>query len=82
METGPSSAAPVCSPQDGDGEDLTARQLEVLALIADGLRTKEIAERLTISPITVRHHVSAVFAALGVRSRLEAVTAARRRGLI
>jgi DNA-binding CsgD family transcriptional regulator len=76
------SAAPVCSPQDGDGEELTARQLEVLALIADGLRTKEIAERLTISPITVRHHVSAVFAALGVRSRLEAVTAARRRGLI
>jgi DNA-binding CsgD family transcriptional regulator/PAS domain-containing protein len=76
-------ATPAPGTPDADGDlALTARQLEVLALVADGLRTKEIAERLTISPITVRHHVSALLAALGARSRLEAVTAARRRGLI
>jgi DNA-binding CsgD family transcriptional regulator len=76
-------ATPPNGAADAGGEvALTARQLEVLVLVADGLRTKEIAERLTISPITVRHHVTALLAALGARSRLEAVTAARRRGLI
>ena len=71
-------ATPAPGTPDGNGDiALTARQQEVLALVADGLRTKEIAERLTISPITVRHHVSALLAALGARSRLEAVTAAR-----
>ena len=44
--------------------------------------TASSRERTPSAAITVRHHVSAVFAALGVRSRLEAVTAARRRGLI
>jgi DNA-binding CsgD family transcriptional regulator/PAS domain-containing protein len=76
------AAVAPATPDGATGAGLTARRLEVLALIADGLRTKEIAERLTISPITVRHHVSAVFAALEVRSRVEAVTVARRRGLI
>jgi DNA-binding CsgD family transcriptional regulator len=76
-------ATPASGAPEGNGEvALTTRQLEVLTLVADGLRTKEIAKRLTISPITVRHHVSALLAALGARSRLEAVTAARRRGLI
>jgi DNA-binding CsgD family transcriptional regulator/tetratricopeptide (TPR) repeat protein len=51
---------------------LTARQLEVLALIADGLTNAEIAERLVISPRTTEHHVSAVLAKLGARTRREA----------
>jgi DNA-binding CsgD family transcriptional regulator len=51
---------------------LTARQLEVLALIADGLTNAEIAERLVVSPRTAEHHVAAVLTKLGASSRREA----------
>ena len=61
---------------------LTARQLEVLPLLAEGLRNAEIAERLVVSPKTVDHHVSAILGKLGVRSRLEAVAEAGRLGLM
>src|SRR6185437_15782367 len=54
---------------------LTAREVEVLALIADGLRNTEIADRLVLSVRTVDHHVSAILRKLGVRSRGEAATA-------
>ncbi|GHI10071.1 hypothetical protein AQI88_41670 [Streptomyces cellostaticus] len=50
-------------------DGLTARQAEVLALLEEGLRDTEIAQRLHISTKTVGHHVSAVLAKLGVRSR-------------
>jgi DNA-binding CsgD family transcriptional regulator len=52
---------------------LTNRQSEVLALVADGLTNAEIAERLFVSAKTVEHHMSAVFAKLGVSSRRDAV---------
>jgi DNA-binding CsgD family transcriptional regulator len=60
---------------------LTSRQLEVLRLLTEGLSNPEIAARLSLSPRTVDHHVSAVLAKLGVDSRRQATTAARRLGV-
>lgn len=56
---------------------LTDRELDVLALLDEGLRNAEIAARLHLSEKTVGHHVSAILAKLGVASRLEAVRRAR-----
>ena len=61
---------------------LTARQLEILGYLAEGLNTARIAERLWLSPATVRTHVSAILAGLGCHSRIEAVAKARRHGLL
>ena len=52
---------------------LTRRELEVLRLMAGGANTKALAERLHVSPATVRNHAQNIFAKLGVHSRLEAV---------
>jgi DNA-binding NarL/FixJ family response regulator len=60
---------------------LTARQLDVLDLLVDGLSNAQIADRLVISPKTADHHVSAILAKLEVRSRGEAAAAARRLGV-
>jgi DNA-binding NarL/FixJ family response regulator len=61
---------------------LTARQAEVLRLLAAGMSTVDIATRLTLSPKTVEHHVSAVLDKLGAASRGRAVAVARDRGLL
>jgi len=58
------------------GHDLSKRELEVLALLADGLSNREIAERLTISPATVKHHVSACISKLEVANRGQAAVLA------
>lgn len=61
---------------------LTPRQYEVLQLLAEGLTTITIADLLEISEETARNHIRAVLAALNSHSRLEAVAAARRAGII
>ncbi|RKR91269.1 LuxR family transcriptional regulator [Micromonospora pisi] len=61
---------------------LTPRQLEVVALLADGLSNSEIALRLSLSAKTVDHHVSAVLGKLDVTTRGRAAAAARRLGLV
>jgi DNA-binding CsgD family transcriptional regulator len=60
---------------------LTARELEVLELVTQGLRNAEIAERLFLSEKTVGHHVSAILRKLDVRTRGEASAEARRLGI-
>jgi DNA-binding CsgD family transcriptional regulator len=60
---------------------LTARQVEILRLLADGLTNPEIAARLHLSPKTVEHHVSAVLAKLDVNSREAAAQIARQHAL-
>ena len=61
---------------------LTARELEVLALLAEGLSNKEIATALGISAHTAKFHVNAVMAKLDAATRTEAVTRAARQGLL
>jgi DNA-binding CsgD family transcriptional regulator/tetratricopeptide (TPR) repeat protein len=61
---------------------LTARELEVLGLLADGLSNAEVAERLFLSQKTVGHHVSSVLHKLGEPSRSHAVAAALREGIL
>ena len=61
---------------------LTNRELEVLPLLAEGLRNTEIAARLVVTPKTVDHHVSSILRKLGVPNRGQAGAAAVRLGLI
>lgn len=61
---------------------LTLREEEVLRLVADGLRNKEIAARLGISERTATFHVGNVLAKLGADGRVEAIAIARRNGLL
>jgi DNA-binding CsgD family transcriptional regulator len=60
---------------------LTARELEVLGLVGQGLRNADIAAQLFLSEKTVGHHVSAILRKLGVRTRGEASAEARRLGI-
>ena len=62
-------------------DHLTPRQLEVLALLCEGLPNKLIGRRLNIASATVKIHVARILRALNVSSRLQAVIAARHRGL-
>jgi ATP/maltotriose-dependent transcriptional regulator MalT len=61
---------------------LSAREMQVLALIADGHPNKEIAFQLSISPKTVQFHIKSVFTKLEVSSRTEAVTVALKYGFL
>ena len=64
------------------GLDLTDREREVLALMIEGMNNTQIAAKLTVSPSTVKSHVSNILSKLGVAGRTEAVTLALRNHLI
>jgi DNA-binding NarL/FixJ family response regulator len=74
--TGPGSLAAPALP-----DDLTPREAEVLVLIAEGLTNAEIAERLFVSPTTVKSHINHLFAKAGLRDRAQAVNYAYRTGI-
>jgi two-component system nitrate/nitrite response regulator NarL len=65
--------------QQGSGR-LTAREREVLTLVAAGISNKGIARELQVSPNTVKFHIAAILEKLDAASRAEAVVAALRRG--
>jgi PAS domain S-box-containing protein len=72
-------------PRSEDGQpspDLTRRELDVLRLITAGANTRIMAEKLHMSPTTVRNHVQHILGKLGLHSRLEAAAYATRRGLV
>jgi PAS domain S-box-containing protein len=72
-------------PSSDDGlppSDLTPRELTILRLIAGGASTRAMAEKLHVSPATIRNHVQHILGKLGVHSRLEAAAYATRRGLV
>ena len=87
---GPPAEPPPLSAEHGDRagdddalvEELTAREREVLALVAEGRANREIAARLGISEHTVKFHLTAIFGKLAVSSRTQAVRRALEWGLI
>lgn len=81
-EPGPGARPAAVRPSAALPEVLTRREREILALLAERWSDKEIAERLTIAPNTVRKHTSTLYDKLGVNSRREAVDAARALGLL
>jgi DNA-binding NarL/FixJ family response regulator len=82
----PSLANTLLSPRERaitpPSEALTARELEVLQFLAEGLPNKMIAQRLGISESTVKFHVNAIMSKLGAQSRTDAVVRATRFGLV
>ena len=72
------AAVPAAAVQDGEApapaatsDGLTQREREVALLVADGLRSREVAERLGIASQTVKSHLKTIFDKLGVRNRVE-----------
>jgi PAS domain S-box-containing protein len=75
-------AQPSAPPEGPPPPELTRREIEILRLLAAGASTRAMADRLHVSPATVRNHVQHILEKLGVHSRLEAAAYATRRGLV
>ncbi len=78
----PGTAAPGFAEAEPPRPLLTPRELEILRALGEGLTNKAVARQLGISAHTVKFHLEAVFAKLGVASRAEAVAKGLRRGLL
>jgi DNA-binding NarL/FixJ family response regulator len=76
------AAAPPTDDEAPGPEPLTAREIEVLTALADGLSNKAIAARLGIGDETVKFHLSAIFGKLQASNRTDAVRQAVRRGMV
>jgi DNA-binding CsgD family transcriptional regulator/tetratricopeptide (TPR) repeat protein len=81
------ASRPFTRPETPSGErapesPLSAREQEVLQLVAEGLTSKEIGQQLFLSPRTVDHHLTSSFNKLGVETRAQAVAVAARSGLL
>ena len=70
------------APSSSEEPALSARESEVLTLVAEGLSNREIGERLFISRYTVESHVKHIYRKLAVSSRIRAISEARSRGLL
>ncbi|MEU5182866.1 response regulator transcription factor [Streptomyces longwoodensis] len=77
-EPAPAPPPPPSEPPDG----LTAREAEVLVLIAEGLSNHEIAQKLHVSTATVKTHINNLFAKIGIKDRAQAVRYAYGKGLV
>jgi len=78
--TGPDAALPVSEPPEF--KRLTAREREIMTLVATGLSNDDIAERLYLSPLTVKTHVNRAMMKLGARDRAQLVVLAYEGGLV
>jgi DNA-binding NarL/FixJ family response regulator len=75
------SAGSLVKPDDSDLSELSERERELLDLIAAGYNNAEIAQKLFISPKTVRNHITSIFSKLQVADRAKAIRRARKSGL-
>lgn len=80
--SGSDTAAGPAAPAPQNEQMLTRRELDVLALLAEGVSTAQIAQRLRLSPTTVRNHVQNLLLKLQAHSRAEAVVVAIKSGLV
>jgi len=75
-------STPVLRSDPPEAGAMSCRELQVLALLAQGMLARAIAHRLSVSPRTVHKHLGSIYRKLGVNDRLVAVTVAQRKGLI
>lgn len=82
LATAEKQLVPAANERSPEAPELTARQMQVLELLAEGYGVGEICQKLYLSKATVRNHIRALLQALGAHSQLEAVARARKLGLI
>ena len=80
-EMSPARANKKIDPEAAKIATLTKREREVITLVGEGIKNKQIANRLFISEITVRHHLTSIFSKLNLSDRFDLIIYAYRNGL-